>query len=520
MVKTGTETSSSNFEASLSEEGRYQLLVGAIRDYAIFMLDRRGVITNWNPGAERFKGYSAGEIIGQHFSRFYTDEDRATDLPRRALETAERDGKFEAEGWRVRKDGSRFWAHVVIDPIRDNSGALLGFAKITRDLTERRESQLALEQAREALFQSQKTEAIGQLTGGVAHDFNNLLAAILGSLELIKKRTADEKVLSYVETATQAAKRGAALTQRMLAFARRQELKAERVDVTSLVQGMSELLQRFVGPETLLETRFPPQLPAIIADPNQLESAILNLVVNARDAMRGNGAIAIGARSQTFEDTGELKDRSYVCVYVRDDGEGMSKEILERATEPFFTTKGVGKGTGLGLSMVEGLVEQSGGKMHIKSELGKGTTVELCFPVAPQAENATKDLVQQRKDAPSPTVLRVLVVDDDALVLMNTAAMLEDLGHHVHRASSGASALEILRDQPDIELIITDQAMPKMTGVTLAAEAKKARPDMPVIIATGYAELPRDTLGLVKLNKPYFQSDLSHAIDVAVAKRL
>src|SRR4029079_10479929 len=285
MAKTGTKTSSSNFEASLSEEGRYQLLVGAIRDYAIFMLDTRGVITNWNPGAERFKGYSAGEIIGQHFSRFYTDEDRATDLPRRALETAERDGKFEAEGWRVRKDGSRFCAHVVIDPIRDNSGALLGFAKITRDLTERRESQLALEQAREALFQSQKTEAIGQLTGGVAHDFNNLLAAILGSLELIKKRTADEKVLSYVETATQAAKRGAALTQRMLAFARRQELKAERVDVTSLVQGMSELLQRFVGPETLLETRFPPQLPAIIADPNQLESAILNLVVNARDAM-------------------------------------------------------------------------------------------------------------------------------------------------------------------------------------------------------------------------------------------
>ena len=483
------------------------------------MLDRTGVITNWNPGAERFKGYSAGEIIGHHFSRFYTDEDRATDLPRRALEMAEREGKFEAEGWRVRKDGSRFWAHVVIDPIRNSSGELIGFAKITRDLTERRESQLALEQAREALFQSQKTEAIGQLTGGVAHDFNNLLAAILGSLELIKKRSSDDKILSYVETASQAAKRGAALTQRMLSFARRQELKAERVEVPGLVHGMSELLQRFVGSETVLETRFPLLLPAIVADPNQLESALLNLVLNARDAVKGNGLITIGARSQTFDHKGKLKAGRYVCLYVSDDGEGMQKEVLERAAEPFFTTKGVGKGTGLGLSMVQGLVEQSGGKIDIQSKPGEGTTVELYFPIAPPAAAKAKNAEYQHAPAEFLGDLSILVVDDDVLVLMNTAAMLEDLGHQTHQATSGADALEILKSKPDIELIITDQAMPKMTGVMLAEEAKKVRPDLPVIIATGYADLPQNTSGLVKLDKPYFQSDLSHAIGKAMADK-
>lgn len=261
------ETRTANFQNSLSEAGRYQLLVGAIRDYAIYMLDPTGVITNWNPGAERFKGYSASEIIGEHFSRFYTEDDRAADLPSRVLEIAEKEGKFEAEGWRVRKDGSRFWAHVVIDPVRDAEGQLIGFAKITRDLTERRESQLALEKAKEALLQSQKMEAIGRLTGGIAHDFNNLLAAISGSLELIRKRATDDRTLSYVETASQAAKRGAALTQRMLVFARRHELKPERVDVPALVNGMADLLQRFVGPDTTIETRFPLGLPAILTDP-------------------------------------------------------------------------------------------------------------------------------------------------------------------------------------------------------------------------------------------------------------
>ena len=258
------------------------------------------------------------------------------------------------------KTARDFWAHVVIDPVRDADGALIGFAKITRDLTERRESQLALEKAKEALVQSQKMEAIGRLTGGIAHDFNNLLAAISGSLELIRKRAADDKTLTYVETASQAAKRGAALTQRMLVFARRHELKADHIDVPVLVNGMADLLQRFVGPGTTIETRFPLGLPAIVTDANQFELALLNLVLNARDAMKENGVIAIGARPQTGKEGGKLAPGRYVCVYVTDTGEGMTEDVIARATEPFFTTKGVGKGTGLGLSMVQGLVEEFG----------------------------------------------------------------------------------------------------------------------------------------------------------------
>jgi len=511
------ETRTANFQNSLSEAGRYQLLVGAIRDYAIYMLDPTGVITNWNPGAERFKGYSASEIIGEHFSRFYTEDDRAADLPSRVLEIAEKEGKFEAEGWRVRKDGSRFWAHVVIDPVRDAEGQLIGFAKITRDLTERRESQLTLEKAKEALLQSQKMEAIGRLTGGIAHDFNNLLAAISGSLELIRKRATDDRTLSYVETASQAAKRGAALTQRMLVFARRHELKAERVDVPALVNGMADLLQRFVGPGTTIETRFPLGLAAILTDTNQFESALLNLVVNARDAMNESGVITIGARPETVKEGGNLTPGRYVCVYVTDTGEGMDADVIAHAAEPFFTTKGVGKGTGLGLSMVQGLVEESGGRMTIESKKGAGTTVELCFPATSHTAPASRE-----KQAEAPVVsgesLHVLAVDDDALVLMNLAAMLEDLGHHVKQASCGSDALEVLKSNPDIQLIITDQAMPKMTGLMLAESARKERPDLPVILATGYADLPDRSHGYLKLDKPYFQSDLNQAINKAMAE--
>jgi PAS domain S-box-containing protein len=510
------EKSSANFQESLSETGRYQLLVGAIRDYAIYMLDPAGIITNWNPGAERFKGYSAGEIIGEHFSRFYTEEDQAADLPRRVLEIAEKEGKFEAEGWRVRKDGSQFWAHVVVDSVRDAEGQLIGFAKITRDLTERRETQLALEKAKEALFQSQKMEAIGRLTGGIAHDFNNLLAAISGSLELIKKRATDDRSLSYIETASQAVKRGAALTQRMLVFARRHELKAERIDVPALVNGMADLLQRFVGPGTTIETRFPLRLPTILADTNQFESALLNLVVNARDAMHEHGVITIGARPETGKEGGKLTPGHYVCIYVTDTGEGMDADVIAHAAEPFFTTKGVGKGTGLGLSMVQGFVEESGGRMTIESKKGAGTTVELCFPAAPHAAPAPREK-QAEALVNAPERLHVLAVDDDVLVLMNLAAMLEDLGHRVDQASCGSDALEMLKSNPDIQLLITDQAMPKMTGLMLAESARKERPDLPVILATGYADLPDRAHGYLKLDKPYFQSDLTHAIGNAMA---
>jgi PAS domain S-box-containing protein len=501
-------------ELRRSEE-RFRLLVDAITDYAIYMLDSTGMISSWNRGAERFKGYAAYEIIGEHFSRFYTEEDRATELPRRALETAAREGRFEAEGWRVRKDGSRFWAHVIIDPIREPSGELIGFAKITRDLTERRETQKALEEAREAFFQSQKIEAIGRLTGGVAHDFNNLLMAVMGSLELLRRRLPDDpKTIRLIDNAMQAAERGASLTQRMLAFARRQDLSLAPVELPAMVRGMADLLERSLGPGHTIETRFPLQLDRVIADANQLELALLNLVVNARDAMPDGGRVIIGARETEPAADPKLESGRCVCLFVRDEGEGMDEETLARAMEPFFTTKGVGKGTGLGLSMVHGLAEQSNGRLTLKSRKGEGTTAELWLPVAAPADE-TEDGAEEAEapELPQTTrALRVLAVDDDQLVLMNTGAMLEELGHEVIEAASAKEALKFL-EKHEFDLVITDHAMPDMTGLELIGLVRESWPDLPVLIATGFAELPTGSEAVApRLAKPFGQRQLAQSI--------
>ena len=464
-----TERKAAEEKLRQSQE-QFQLLVQGVTDYAIYLLDPGGNVSNWNLGAQRIKGYLPEEIVGQHFSRFYTDEDRAAGLPQLALDTVRREGRFEREGWRVRKDGTRFWAHVIIDAIRRDDGSLIGFAKITRDITERREAQEQLERTREAFVQSQKMDAIGQLTGGVAHDFNNLLMAVLGSLELMRKRLPDDpKLLSLLENATKGAERGAALTKRMLAFARRQELKQEAIDIPDLVRGMTELLQGSLGSAVSLELRFPLALPPVLGDANQLELALLNLAVNARDAMPGGGEIVISAREQAVL-AGEyaLKPGRYVHLRIADTGMGMDDTTLRRATEPFFTTKGPGKGTGLGLSMVHGLAEQFGGRFSLQSRKDEGTVAELWLPVA---EGRAQPVPPRRRDdeVESSLPLVILAVDDDPLVLTNTAAMLEDLGHACYAASSAQEALEILKSDDRIDLVITDQAMPRMTGLQLAS---------------------------------------------------
>jgi PAS domain S-box-containing protein len=356
-------------------EEQFGLLVQGVTDYAIYMLDPGGHVTSWNAGAKRIKGYDAAEIIGQHFAVFYTNEDRNAGHPTQALETATREGRFEKEGMRVRKDGTTFRSYVVIDAIRDNTGEILGFGKITRDITERKKVEGDLERAREALFQSQKMDAIGQLTGGIAHDFNNLLMAVLGSLELLRKKMPDDpKKMRLLDNAIQGAKRGAILTQRMLAFARRQELNSKPLDLSNLVRGMTDLLQSSLGPNILVETHFPLRLSNALADENQLELAILNLCVNARDAMPDGGAITISANEQYVgtEHETKLPLGRYICLTVLDQGEGMTEETLQRATEPFFTTKGIGRGTGLGLSMVHGMTEQMGGRLILTSRRVKG----------------------------------------------------------------------------------------------------------------------------------------------------
>ncbi len=501
-----------------NSEDTFRRLVQGVTDYAIYMLDENGLVTNWNAGAERIKGYRAEEIIGRFFGVFYTAADQAAGEPQKALETARREGRFEKENWRVRKDGTRFWASVVIDAIRDDDGHIIGFAKITRDATERLNAQRALEQAREQLFQAQKMESIGQLTGGIAHDFNNLLAAVLGSLELLRKRLPDDpKSRRLLDNAVMGAERGVSLTKRMLAFARRQELKPSGIDLTQVVEDMHDLLVPSMGPLVTIETRFPPGgLPLAHTDANQIETALLNLVVNARDAMPEGGVIVISGQEREFR-AGEtsLPAGHYVALTVTDTGIGMDADTLARAAEPFFTTKGIGKGTGLGLSMVHGLAEQSGGKLVLRSEFGQGTTAELWLPVS---QTSGEDAVEpQAAASEGRSGLRVLAVDDDPLVLMNTAAMLEDMGHSVIEATSGAEALAILRDGAEVDVVITDHAMPQLTGSDLAKIIRSEQPDLPIIMATGYAELPPGAAsdGMLKLAKPFRQKELADILTLA-----
>jgi PAS domain S-box-containing protein len=513
-------------EAQLSEiaaldksEAQFRLLVRNVTDYAIFMLDPGGVVSSWNLGAQRIKGYKPEEIVGQHFSKFYTEEDRASGAPEQGLRVARREGRFETEGWRVRKDGSRFRAHVVIDAIPDEDGNVVGFAKITRDITERLISQQALEEAREALFQSQKLEAIGQLTGGIAHDFNNLLMAVLGSLELAQKRLPDDPQINrLIGNAIQGARRGATLTQRMLAFARRQELKLQPIDLTELVLGLEDLLNQSLGPLFSLSIEMAPRLPAVESDPAQLESALVNVIINARDAMPHGGTITLISTSERVgPGASDLGAGDYVRLTVVDQGTGMSEETLARAAEPFFTTKGIGKGTGLGLAMIHGLMKQSGGALRLRSRVGVGTEVELWLPAA------ARNLAKAQINAPTETgtssgSLKILAVDDDELVLLNTVAMLEDLGHTVIQANSGEEALRALSEAGAVDLLVADQAMPKMTGVELAGRVAAERPNLPILLATGYAELPSgEGGGLARLEKPFGQKQLSDAIERVLA---
>jgi PAS domain S-box-containing protein len=510
-------------EALKQSQEQFRLLVQGVSDYAIYMLDPEGVVANWNLGAHRIKGYLPEEIIGTHFSKFYTDEDREAGEPQKTLEAAEREGRLEKEGWRVRKDGSRFWANVVIDAIRDHEGKLIGYAKITRDITERKEAQRQLEAAREALLQSQKMEAIGQLTGGIAHDFNNLLMAVLGSLELMRKRLPnDPKLLALLENAVQGAQRGSLLTKRMLAFARRQELEQQAVEIPELVRGMTDMLQRSLGPTIIIETHFPLVSKPVMGDANQLEMILLNLAVNARDAMPNGGQIVIATQEKVLRkgDGTRLKPGTYICLTVRDTGEGMDEATLRHAMEPFFTTKGPGKGTGLGLSMVHGVAEQSGGWFTLRSRKGEGTTAELWLPAAENQGPTVDRSERESNDARVDRVpLVVLAVDDDGLVLTNTVAMLDDLGHTGIAASSGKEALEILGHQDSVDLVITDYAMPYMTGLQLADAIKREWPELPVIIATGFAEMESEVQPVLpKLAKPFTEAELVKELERIVPR--
>jgi PAS domain S-box-containing protein len=511
-----TERRAAEEELRASEE-RFRLLIQSVTDYAIYMLAPDGRVNSWNAGAERFKGYAADEIIGEHFSRFYTEEDRAADVPRIALETAMRDGRIEAEGWRVRKDGTHFWASVIIDPIRKR-GALIGFAKVTRDLTDKR----AIE---EQLRQSQKMEAVGQLTGGLAHDFNNLLTGISGSLEMMQVRVAQGRTAEferYFVAAQGAVRRAAALTHRLLAFSRRQTLDPRAVDVNRLLGSLEELVRRTVGPGVALEVVGANGLWPILVDPNQLENAILNLCINGRDAMPDGGKLTIESANKWLDERAarqqDLPVGQYVSVCVSDTGTGMAPEVIARAFDPFFTTKPMGEGTGLGLSMIYGFARQSGGQVRLYSELGQGTTMCLYFP-----RHAGEALANEEVETPSASGANgegevVLVIDDEPTIRMLIAEVLAESGYAVIEAPDGTAGMRVLDSNARIDLLITDVGLPGgLNGRQVADAARVGRPDLKVLFITGYAEnavIGRGRLdnGMFLLTKPFQMEILADRI--------
>ncbi len=383
-----------------------------------------------------------------------------------------------------------------------------------------RERETALAQ----LFEAQKMDTIGRLTGGVAHDFNNLLMAVLGSLTLLEKRLPEDAVQNrrLLRNAIQGADRGKALTQRLLAFSRRQELKPEPVDFAQLVSGMEELLMRAVGQGIAFGSEFPDNLPPVLADVSQLELALLNVALNARDAMPTGGKFKISAQAVSLAarcpETASLAPGEYVRVTIADTGVGMDAATLSKATEPFFTTKGPGKGTGLGLSMVHGLAAQSGGLLRINSQPNAGTTLDLWLPRASASPAGAQRHAGAGQERPATRPCTVLIVDDDALVMTGIAAMVQDLGHTPIEASSGAEALALLNAGAKVDLVLTDHSMPSMTGLQLAECIQERFKGLPIIMATGYAELPADpsSLGIGRLAKPCTQEEIAVAIHAAL----
>jgi PAS domain S-box-containing protein len=458
-------------------------------------LDKEGRIEDVSDAWLSMLLYERSDVIGRPLINFMTEESARQRI--KDWKTLLELGELREREYRlVTRNGDFIDVLSTSRVERDAEGRFLRAVGGLVDVTARR-------RAEEALRQAQKMEAVGQLTGGIAHDFNNVLAVILGSLEMIRKRVpGDERTTRMIDNALEGARRGASLTQRMLSFARRQSLNPQATDLHDLVEGMRDMLEKSLGPRQLLAIEVPGGLPLVQADPHQLEMALLNLVVNARDAME-EGTIRI-VLDGSKDEPRSLKKGSFACLSVIDSGKGMDEATLARAQEPFFTTKGVGQGTGLGLSMVSGFTEQSGGLLDISSRTGEGTRVDVWLPLADEAH-----LPKESEKKPSSNIGHtlkdelVLIVDDEPLILLSTEASLQEAGARVYSAATALEALEILRRHQDISCVVSDYAMPGMTGAQLAAAIRVKKPRMPIIIASGYAEVPEEISEYPRLQKPF-----------------
>jgi PAS domain S-box-containing protein len=480
-------------------ESQFKTLVGGVTDYALYMLDPNGIVANWNVGGERIKGYSAREIVGQHFSRFYTPADQAAGKPARALKIAMETGRYEEDGWRVRKDGTFFWASVVIDPIRDETGELIGFAKITRDITERKEAQEKLAAVQRQLAESQKLDALGQLTGGVAHDFNNLLMIISGSIHTIRKDVSGEKALKALQSIDAASQRAASLTRQLLTFARRGSVQPQSIKLSERLNVLRDVLNSGLGSMVSLRIDVADDVSNIIVDPSEFETALVNLVINARDAMPEGGSVIVRAEN--------IPDRAQVAISVKDTGVGIPEDIAAKVFDPFFTTKPVGKGTGLGLSQVHGFAHQAGGTVGLKSVLGEGTTITMCLP---KAAAPLRPEPQQMASRGSGTVL---LVEDNPEVATASTGLLEQLGYDVRWGADAPAALAEL-EKNGIDIVFTDIVMPgKLDGIGLARTIREKNPEIPILLVTGYSSSTKEVaLQFPILRKPYQLHELSREL--------
>ncbi|CAH2925626.1 MAG: Sensory box histidine kinase/response regulator [uncultured Paraburkholderia sp.] len=493
----------------------------SLRDYAVTGLSEDGRIRSWNPGGEFIHGFREEEVIGQPLEIFYTAEERAKGLPHTALATARREGRFEGEGWRLRKDGKVFWASVVLTALRSPDGALLGFAKITRDITERMEATRLLEETRVALVQSQKMEAIGKLTGGVAHDFNNVMQILRGNLELLESRhKRDGWTRERLDKAIDAVERGVKLASQLLAFGRQQPLRPIVINLAAAIRGMDDLLRRALGETVQIETVVAGGLWNTLVDVHQLENVILNLAINARDAMKEGGKLTMEVSNAMLDDQyvvgfPDVPAGQYVMLAVTDTGTGMPPEVVQRAFDPFFTTKPEGEGTGLGLNMAYGFVKQSGGHIRIYSEVGHGTTVKIYLPRSMEEAVETP--------APQPVTLlggteTILVVEDDKEVQSTVVDTLSGLGYSVLKANDAEQALAVVRSGVHIDLLFTDVVMPgPLRSPAMVAQAVQLLPRLKVLFTSGYTQNAivhggRLDPGVELLSKPYSREQLAYKI--------
>ena len=473
-------------EALRVSEERFRLLVESANDFAMFMLDVEGHVTTWNEGAQRVKGYRASEIIGRHFSCFYDEEDRRLGTPARALEQAVADGRAEEEGWRVRRDGSRFWANSIVTALREAGGARRGFTLVTRDVTGRK-------QLEEQLYQAQKMEAVGRLAGGVAHDFNNVLTVVTGYSDILLNCLApDDPSHAVLREILKAGERAAGLTRQLLAFSRKQVLAPKVLDLNAVIAETEKMLRRLIGEDIQLRTVADPHLGRVKADPGQVDQVLLNLAVNARDAMPQGGRLTIETRNADLEAAHvrahpDVRPGPYVLLSVSDTGCGMDEHVRAHLFEPFFTTKEVGKGTGLGLATVYGIVKQSGGHIEVFSTPGKGTTFNVYLPrVAEEVAAAAPKAVARPCGPGSETVL---VVEDEAALKDMICLVLRKGGYTVLEARDGGRALRLAQQhRGPIDLLLTDMVMPLMNGFQLAQHLTAARPGLKVLYMSGYTD--------------------------------